>query len=432
MAIAWPGYISYDSALQLLQGRAESYNTWHPPVMAWLLGVADATVPGAGLFVVFDAALLCASMVLLLWLRPRPSWAAALVAALCVLSPQFLIYQGIVWKDVLFADAGVAGFVSLACAGAQWRDMRLRFVFIAAAVVLLVLAALTRQNGIIVVLFGAIAVAAIAGTYAGRHRIREAIRYGVGTLLIAAALFVGISLALETRGDDGYGRLSQIKALQLYDIAGMVAAQPDLKLDDLHKSRPELEALIRSDGARLFSPQSADSLVMSPALQKAIVVTPEKRLLDQWLDLIGRHFGLYLRVRAEIFRWVTLTPDIGKCHPYYVGVSGPPNAMRQLGLDERPRARDIALSNYGRYFVDTPVFSHIPFGVIAIAALLILFRRRAPADIAIGFMLVSALVFVLTFFVISIACDYRYLYYLDLSALVASFYLALSVRASRA
>ena len=34
-----PGQLSYDSVLQLLEGRTGIYNTWHPPVMAWLLGI---------------------------------------------------------------------------------------------------------------------------------------------------------------------------------------------------------------------------------------------------------------------------------------------------------------------------------------------------------------------------------------------------------
>jgi hypothetical protein len=418
-AIAWPGYLSYDSVLQLLQGRTGAYNTWHPPIMAWMLGVGDAALPGAGLFVLFDAGLLCAAMVSLLWLRPRASWAAVFVGGLCVLSPQFLIYQGIVWKDVLFADAAVAGFAMLACAAARWRDAGMRFVFIGVAIVLLTLAALTRQNGAIVIVFGAIALAAIAW----RDERRAAVLYGAGALLVSASLFIAASLALETRGDGGYGRLSQVKALELYDIAGMVAAKPGLPLKLLN--RPVLENLIRSDGAQLYTPQQYDTLAASPALQAALVVTPERRLLDEWFYLVRNNFGLYLRTRAAAFRWVTLTPDIRKCHPYYVGVSGPPDVLRKLGLNDQPRPRDRTLSNYGGWFVGTPVFSHVTFGIIAIIALLILFRRREPADIVMGCMLLSAFAFALSFFFISVACDYRYLYYLDLSALVACFYIAL-------
>ncbi|HSZ75066.1 MAG TPA: hypothetical protein VK779_09615 [Rhizomicrobium sp.] len=426
VALTWPGYVSYDSALQLLQGRVAHYNTWHPPVMAWMLGVMDAVVPGAGLFVLFDAALLYAAMLALLWLRPKPSWAAPIVALICALSPQFLIYQGNVWKDVLFADAAVAGFASLACAAAYWEHARTRFVSLIIAFALFVLAALARQNGIIVLGVGAVALTIIAR---GQLTWRDSIPYRAGVLIASILALAGANTALETRGDNGYGRLSQVKALQLYDITGMVAAAPGIKLDWLHKNSPALEELIRSDGVRLYSPVHYDTLAASDLLQKLLVVTPEMRMMHQWLELIVSHPLLYLRVREEIFRWVTLTPDIAQCHPYYVGVSGPPDAMRQLNLNTAPRLQDRMLWNYGARFVGTPVYSHALFGVISLVATIVLFRRRAPADLAMAFMLVSALVFALSFFVISVACDYRYLYYVDLSALVACFYLAASVPA---
>ena len=43
-------------------------------------------------------------------------------------------------------------------------------------------------------------------------------------------------------------------------------------------------------------------------------------------------------------------------------------------------------------------------------------------------LIASALAFTASFFVISISCDYRYLYFLDLSALAALFYLSLDTR----
>jgi hypothetical protein len=423
VALTWPGYVSYDSALQLLQGRTGHYNTWHPPVMAWMLGLMDAVAPGAGLFVLFDASLLCAAMLALLWLRPKPSWAAPIVALVCVLSPQFSIYQGTIWKDVLFADAAVAGFASLACAAAYWGSARARLAFLTLAFALFVLAALARQNGIIVLGVGAVALTVIART---QLTWRDSIPYRAGVLIASILVLAGANTALETRADDGYGRLSQVKALQLYDITGMVAAEPGVKLDWLHKNSPALEELIRGDGARLYSPMRYDTLVTSDLLQKLLVVTPEMRMMHQWLELIVSHPLLYLRVRAEIFRWVTLTPDIAQCHPYYVGVSGPPDAMRQLNLNTAPRAQDRMMWNYGARFVGTPVYSHALFGFLSLVAMVVLFRRRAPADLAMVFMLVSALAFTLSFFVISVACDYRYLYFVDLSALVACFYLAVT------
>ena len=127
VAANWPGHLSYDSILQLLQGRSGRYNTWHPPVMAWLLGLGDAVVPGTGLFIAFDAALAFGAMAGVLRLARGPiRWPAAAVGAAVVLSPQMLIYQAIVWKDVLFADGAVAGFVCLALAAARWTAPRRR------------------------------------------------------------------------------------------------------------------------------------------------------------------------------------------------------------------------------------------------------------------------------------------------------------------
>src|SRR5437764_14704270 len=104
LALNWPGQLSYDSVVQLHDGRIGHYNPWHPPVMSWMLGVADRLLPGTGLFVLFDEVLVTASLLSLLWMTPRVAWAAATAAALLVALPQFVLYQGVVWEDVLFAD----------------------------------------------------------------------------------------------------------------------------------------------------------------------------------------------------------------------------------------------------------------------------------------------------------------------------------------
>src|ERR1700679_3145782 len=120
LAADLPGHLSSDGVAPRLEApRGQSAN-WHPAVMSWLLGLGDAVVPGTSLFVVFDALLFFGSLLGLLVIRPRPHWAAAVVAVAWMLTPQVLIYQGTVWKDVLFADAAMAGFVCLALAGASW------------------------------------------------------------------------------------------------------------------------------------------------------------------------------------------------------------------------------------------------------------------------------------------------------------------------
>jgi len=143
--VNFPGSLSYDSYVQLLEGREKSYSNWHRPSCrgCWY---ADALRPGAAYFVLFDTVLAFAALASLLWLMRRVSWIAVLTAAIVVCLPQLLLYQAIVWKDVLFADATLAGF-------AAWHMPRSTGRCAACAspcscmCAFLALAALTRQNG---------------------------------------------------------------------------------------------------------------------------------------------------------------------------------------------------------------------------------------------------------------------------------------------
>ena len=422
IAVSWPGHLSYDSIIQLHDGRAGFYHSWHPPVMAWLLGLADAMLPGAGLFVVFDATMFFGALLLLSRCKASGSWFAAIAAAGFALLPPCLLYQGIVWKDVLFVDCAVAGFSCLALADARWDHVRARMAFIAVVLPLFVLAVLTRQNGMVVLAGGVLALGAMAKRRGGAG---TAVLYAGAASLVGVVLIVAATTALDARSDHGQGPVSQLKLLRLYDITGAVAAQPSLPLEVLKAHAPALERLIRTDGARLYTPQRNDTLVVSKRLQHELANAEPGWLAAQWSDLVFNHPGLYLKVRSTVFGWVFLTPDIAQCRPVFVGIEGPAGEMADLGIVPRRSARDLALERYARAFMGTPFLSHGFYAGLAFFALALLARRRAPGDWAIIGMLSAAMVFTASFFVISIACDYRYLYFLDVAALTACFYLVL-------
>jgi hypothetical protein len=145
----------------------------------------------------------------------------------------------------------------------------------------------------------------------------------------------------------------------------------------------------------------------------------------QWRDLVVDDPWLYLKVRAAVFGWVFLTPDVAACRPVFTGVEGPAGEMAELGLAPRRSPRDLMLERYARGFMGTPFLSHVFYAVLALAMLIVLLRRRAPGDLAMAAMLGASFVFTASFFVISIACDYRYLYFPDAATLAALLYLAL-------
>jgi hypothetical protein len=420
LALNWPGHFSTDSVIQLLEGRTGQYESWHPPVMSWLLGLADSILRGGALFAAFDATLLFGSLLLLVRIRRQVSWLAAAVLIPCALTPQFLLYPAIVWKDVLFAHAAVAGFASLAVAAARWERRGLRMAFIVLALISLSLAALARQNGIVVSLAGAAAFAFIARAHA-----KSPMAYG-GAFLAAVLFTIGTAMAaLLSNADGGKGRVDEIKMLQLYDLAGATAADSALPLAALHRHDPAFESLIRKDGARLFTPERVDTMQKSPALEAARDAASPSLMATQWRDLIIHHPLLYLKVRAAIFRWTFFTPDLDKCVPFVVGFDGPERILHSLGVGMRYDARDQRLETYAQRFAGTPVFSHAFFAVLALAVGIVLFRRGTPVDLVIVWLLAGAGLFTLTFLVISLACDYRYLYLLDLAAMTGAFQAAL-------
>ena len=420
LALNLPGQMSYDSVSQLLQGRTGAYNSWHPPVMAWLLGLSDALWPGPALFVVFDAVLLTGAWLILLRLAARPGWPAFVVALAMLLTPQFLLHQGTVWKDMLFTDSAIAAFAALAAA-ANSNKPSLPIHWLAPGVLLLVLAALARQNGIVLLPVAALALGWIAARQSGA---RIGIAYGAGFLLTGLLLIGGATWALDRRGDGGEGARAEIHRAQIYDLVGAVRASPGLALPLLDRQQPALSRLMRREGVRLYSPVLSDTLENSASLVQAMTAAPDALISAQWIGLLTDHPGLYLAQRWPVFLWTVAAPDVALCHPAFVGIEGDPGELKALGLVAGRRPQDIALAAYARAWMGTPVLSHLAFAVLALALLAGLLLRRRPPDIAVAGLLAGGLLFTASFFFISLACDYRYLDFLDLGTLSAAFYWA--------
>lgn len=425
LAVNLPGHLSYDSVIQLYEGRSGIYNGWHPPVMSWLLGLFDAAIPGASLFVVFDTLLIYGALLSLLLIQRRVSIAAALVAILVVALPQLLLYPGIVWKDVLFAHASIAGFICLAHAGARWPNARARLALIALSVLFFVLASLARQNGLLVLLAGAGGVAWIAASQAAMRKWRVALVYGGGLLVIATLAIAAANIALSFRVTGDSATVAQLRLLQIYDIVGMKKTAPSLALHSLAQREPTLAAEVAGDGVRVYTPLRNDTLVATPRFVTALADSEPANVFTQWRDLIVSRPLLYLKVRAAVFWQVFATPDVSLCMPYKVGIEGPPDKLSALRIAARDDDRDDALNSYAGALQATPLFSHLFYLCLGAICFVVLARRRSDADKAMIAMLGGISLFAASFFVISIACDYRYLYGIDLAAIVTLFYLAL-------
>ena len=426
LAANYPGHFTSDSVWQLAQGREGLFNDWHPPVMAWLLGLADRLVPHAGLFMILDAGLFYGGLMAFAGLEPRPRPIGLAMLALWMISPLTMIYQGVVLKDVLFADAAMAGFAALAWAGRAWERPVARWALLGLAAMLFVLAGLTRQNGLIAPFFGALGLAGVMWLREPRA-VRPA-AVGAAGFLLMLLLVSGVTQALRATGDGLDGGLHHLNILQVWDLAGATRRQPDLPLPALHVQAPEVEAFIRRSAAPVYRSAGVDNIVTLPGGVE-LTNPPDSLAGRDWLRLIRTRPGLYLDLRARVWLDTLLTPTAARCPMIFLGiVDDDPAILRRAGLALRDDDRDDWDGDYVTVFLRTPLFSHLFYGAVILVVLGVTASRwrrgvRDPGLVVGAAMGLAGVAFAASFFVVSVDCDYRFLYFLDVAAM------ALAVRA---
>lgn len=421
----FPGHLSVDSIMSITEGRSGVRISWGPPMYSAILGAFDKVFPSTGLYLAASVGLLMVTWSAMASLRPKTSWIAPVVLLGALLMPQVLIYQGIVWKDVLFANLAIAAFVALGHAARDWDERRAIWAPLGTACVCLAFACLVRQNGAVAVAAFALAV----GWLAGRRSWKWAVPWAVAAFAAPLVLAAVLDEVTPVHEPPGQADMDQgVRIVQHYDLVGALASDPTRPMPALQASNPTALAELRKEAPKVYSPVRADTLSRSQSLGMALWKLDGKAVGEEWRNLILKDPARYAQVRLAVFDWVFLTPKLDLCLPIHVGVAGLPDQTAALGLHEGWEPPDGQLYNYSTWWFDTPFYSHLTYAIAAFAVFVFLMIRRQAADIAMAGLMVAALGFAATFLIISIACDYRYCYFLDLAAITGVLYVALDPR----
>jgi hypothetical protein len=108
---------------------------------------------------------------------------------------------------------------------------------------------------------------------------------------------------------------------------------------------------------------------------------------------------------------------------------GDPSLLARAGLRARDDAKDEWDEDYASRFLGGPLYSHVFYGALLILSLAWLAGRmqkgdRGPEAIITAAMALAALAFAASFFIVSVGCDYRFLYFLDVAAMATLSWLA--------
>ena len=404
--VAWllllaPGFMSDDSASQLLEARRGHLSDWHPPILAALWMVCDRVVAGPFGMLLLQTALFWTGLALLAERIAAPLAMRAIFVLVIGFAPPVLSIAGAIWKDVLLVAAMV---VALGLAGRS----RAFWVFA-------LLATLARHNAI-----PAVAVAILLHLSApGAPSLAALARAALATVAVFAAS-LGVNAALTDQ------RAHVEQAIAMFDIVGIGVATGTLP--DFHPCfRRNGEPIDRDVVLGRYDPRSNLYLVV-PETKLHFCPKPDavSSIVGQWLGAIAAHPGAYvahrLRVAGHLLGLHATPGSFMMTASTYTHESfpalEPPAAPSPL--QERFTRVLLALRPYG-------VFRPWVYVVLSVVACAVAVRRRRWWPLCIA---LSGLAYEAGLLVVAPTEEYRYSYWMVVSALIAAAWLAIEAIAS--
>ncbi|MEO8743105.1 MAG: hypothetical protein ABI365_07940 [Lysobacteraceae bacterium] len=421
--LAWPGFFTFDTATQLAQARGIiPLDDANPPIMAlaWRGLAAVWAYPGA-MFALITVGYWYALAALIWKLFDRTAWRWS-VFALVALWPPAFVTMCHVWKDCAMTAALVAACVCIV----NWRQGGCR-AWIAGALFWLAVSCCLRYNAI---LAAAPLTLWLCWPRDAQPASRAWVKTGAVAVLLSIALLVFPSLFARSVGATPRHAWTTVA---LWDLAGVSIRENTMLIPERLFNRPTTVADLALD----YTPVTNVDTFIQNRIKLSYYQDYSKADLDAlwqaWTGAILHHTRAYLAHRLAFSRWQFL----GYAQDTPHGLAFSPNRYDQnfikLGLppvnEHAPWLRAM------EWLRTTPLFAGICYIVIALFAAAIAWRRRALRDpLPVLALTTSALGNALPLAIISGSCDFRYMIWTVITALLALplAFLPASIEARRA
>jgi hypothetical protein len=413
LAAFWPGYLSFDSALQWWEARQGQYSNVHPPAMAMLWSLSERFVSGAGPLLALFAALHWSAIALLAQRVRAPAPVVLGVVWIVGFWPPLFALLPHVWKDV--AVMTLFGFAVAALAQSAAATTRAHRRWVASALLALAFGCAMRHNA-------ATALPPLLAYLAWqmlRRRDLAARPWRVGLLAVVGSIVLALVAQIPERLAS-VQRLPSWPAVAAWDLAAVSVREQRVLL-------PEAVLFLPADPLPLltehYTPATNVPTLVSGGIRSSFLFpysdATYAELRQRWLALPWQHTHAYFAHRGEmmalLLRWHTdpladslvLMPGqvSYRDNPTPAPRSDALNRVLQSGLDR---------------LVATPLFSGWLY-LLACAALFAIGWRRgdARARLAAATAL-SGLCYALPLAVASGGAEVRYLSWLFAATLLAT------------
>jgi hypothetical protein len=419
LAAFWPGYLSYDSAVQWSEARHGVYTNIHPPLMAMLWSLSERLFPGPGPMLASSALLYWGAIAMLVQAVCAPAWARVLLVLVAGFWPPAFALLAHVWKDVaLMALLGLA-VGALAC---SLRDSQRPWRWRTVALLACVLACAMRHNAATALPPLLLWIAWEAGLGASRPRRSRWLLAG-----LAACVALPMLATLPERMP-GVTRYRVWPAVAAWDVAAVSVSERRLLLPPglLFPGDP-LPRL-----AQHYTPATNVPTLVSGGVRSNFLFPYSddqyRELRAQWLGLPLRYprayFAHRLAVAGRLFGWIR-DPQVDQMAlaPGVVALGDNP------ALAPRGDRFNAAVQRALNRAVGTPLFAGWLYLMLALAVVAAGLRRRDPRARLASATAASGLCYALPLLVAAGSAEFRYLSWL-VSATILSLLLLLPVRAS--
>jgi hypothetical protein len=399
LAVFYPGIMTYDAKFVYEDIGKGVLGDWQSPVMTVLWGMIDPVAPGAASMFLLIATSYWLAFGLLALTLARRGTRLALVLPVLALLPPALVFAGIIWRDVLFATSWLLA-AAIAFAAAE-RDARLRVPAQAVALALCAFGVLLRPNALIAAPIVAAYIAWPTQIYLKRTAI----------LFVPAMAGLFALVQVVYYGALGATRQHPLQSIMVFDLGGISHFARENQFP-VSWSEPETVLLLNG----CYRPTQWDIYWrLEPCEFVMRKIEREQKLFgtsvitEAWLRAVRRHPVAYLRHRAA-FMWNFLAGD--NLTMWVADVEHP----SQTVFADRPAF--VALVSLHDRLKPTPLFRAGAWLLVCATVCGFAWRRRETAEGAFALGICgSAAVYVLSFFAVGVASDFRYAYWAVLAGI---------------
>jgi hypothetical protein len=402
LTIFYPGILTYDAKFVYEDIAKGVLGDWQSPVMTVLWGVIDPVAPGAGSIFLLIATSYWLGFGLAAFALASRSTRLALLLPLLALLPPAFVFVGIIWRDVLFATTWLLA-ASIVFAAAE-RGARLRVPAQVLALALCMFGVLLRPNALIA--------APILAAYIAWPTQMSWKRMAILFVPAIAGFFALVQVVYYSAL--GAVRQHPLQSIMVFDLGGISHFTRQNQFP-VTWNEPESALLLNT----CYQPtqwdiywriEPCDFVMRKLEREQGLFGTPA--LTEAWARAVMRHPLAYLQHRAA-FMWNFL---------------GGENLTMWIADVERPtgnvfpdRPAFVALVSLHDMLKPTPLFRVGPWLLVCILVCGFAWRRRETPEGAFAFGVCgSAAVYVLSFFAVGVASDFRYGYWAVLAGIAGS------------